>query len=483
MKSTFIFRLRYLGSLVVLLASFSATMALAQTRFQLPEIPPDYAKYQTVEECLAASGRLSTTAQLQSTLIRDTTEFTRSERLDSLSPDAIAFARQCSAQFHPDTDSLGVYADWMRLYLSANRDDAAKTIVTRKLALARWSPNDTFGGRETVLKEMLDVYLNAKPIRWNDVLSISEKFDEPGANRTPFQRIATYGSIFEVAEDIGDSVTQFVMANKIITLANTLTTEQKATQSYTGSAQFSVWRALDFVSRLEIMDSLRKSTGAYVALRRANWLKAAGSANERMPARIGEHAQPLVADFWFADSVTQMTSTLSPRPTPGKVALVLFLRGCREEIHWFGGEPGSRSSYRQPCWDTYATVRRLARRYPSLEVTIVSQTTGYVGDVGPLVPTKEAAMLQSMWLGYNRLPGLLGVVNTEFFRLEGLDHRRIDQPVLNNENYSFGDHQEVPSMAAYLIDRDGTVLLAVGQNRTNERTFRELLDAVMRRAQ
>ncbi len=114
-------------------------------------------------------------------------------------------------------------------------------------------------------------------------------------------------------------------------------------------------------------------------------------------------------------------------------------------------------------------------------MTVVAQTTGYIGEGPLLTPDAEAQFLQKWWLGYHRLPAALAVTNTRFFRLAELDRRRIDEPVENSVGYLFGMGQDMGSKAMYLIDTNGTILHSGGMNQWGERELRGMLDVVMNR--
>jgi hypothetical protein len=198
--------------------------------------------------------------------------------------------------------------------------------------------------------------------------------------------------------------------------------------------------ALTALSEVGLLDSLRRSTAAYVALQRANWAKASGERPEALQFPIGRTAAPIQGDFWYgrADSAT-------PRPTRGRVALVVFV-----------DHPTCSGS--AVCWSMYARLHRLAERFPRLEVTLVANTRGYVAQMAPPPPQVEADTMAAWWRDHHDLTAALAVAKTEFWRLPAPDERRIDRDDLNITRYSFGRSWTVKVGHGFLVDAEGTIV-------------------------
>lgn len=76
----------------------------------------------------------------------------------------------------------------------------------------------------------------------------------------------------------------------------------------------------------------------------------------------------------------------------------------------------------------YNKMRRYKELYPDLEIIVLSDTYGTVGQLGPLTPADEADTLAKLFLGYHRVPAHLVVEHTPFFHVDAPDGRRIDLP-------------------------------------------------------
>ena len=112
------------------------------------------------------------------------------------------------------------------------------------------------------------------------------------------------------------------------------------------------------------------------------------------------------------------------------------------------------------CNRTYAGLRRVAQRFPALEITLVAQTYGLFDKMAPPPPGLEAEQFQRAWLTERHLPGALAVTSTPFWRLPAPDRRRINRDVPNVVQYSFGRTWHVPNwiFPPFLIDQDGTIV-------------------------
>ena len=89
-------------------------------------------------------------------------------------------------------------------------------------------------------------------------------------------------------------------------------------------------------------------------------------------------------------------------------------------------------------------------------LTLVAQTHGYLGAMVPPPPAAEADSLRAWWLEKHHLPGALAVTNTDFWRLQDPDRRRIERTAANKTSYTFGPRW--PAGGAYLVDRSGTIV-------------------------
>jgi len=192
---------------------------------------------------------------------------------------------------------------------------------------------------------------------------------------------------------------------------------------------------------------------------------------------VGEQAPALESEFWFdassagindkGDGGSSVASPNPSRPTRGKVSIVLFFSNCPLLV--------------LQCWDAYATLKRIHEQYPAVELTATTQTAGFFQDQVPPPPEKEADFYRQWWIAFQRLPVMVAVSQTPFWRLEEPDRRRINEPVANNIHYSFGEWRVRPQMA-FLVAQDGTIIYANTLGHNSERRFRELIEVLEARS-
>jgi hypothetical protein len=474
---------RWFASIILLVCAVAPSLN-AQTRFAPRDTAPHVERYQSPEECVVAAERVTSQLRMALPFWPDSMPFTRSELLDSVPEPVVTVVRRCIQKFNPDSVNILDYDLWMRLYLMIGKDNIASSLAQRRLAMVEWDAKDSLNDRNTVLLTIIERYGLAKPIRLSLLKGVKSYYEGKNRPAKVEQLLTGYNVLFQYHKNANDSVTARSLANDIVAVSQQMTDADKSTSFYIRRGQSIVANALDFLSHAALLDSLRKSPVAYVAAKQANWNKAGGSQGSSMPTAIGKKASPLIGEFVFSPNGEPLAAS-SPivRPTPGKVSIVVFLYGgCRAESPVSPGAK-TRPSFSAQCQDTYAVMHRLAREFPEVEMTIASKTLGYVGDTRPLTPAEEADVMKSWWLGYHKLPATLVVANTEFFRIEGYDRRRIDLPVENTTNYLFGHERtpEVENKQAFLIDVDGTILAAGSLIPKTEKEFREILKIITKR--
>ncbi len=465
----------------------------AQTRFLDADTTADYSRYQFVEDCIAATRRIATRIRNQQPVWRDTLASTRRDSLlDTLPTAAVQVAKQCSGKFAPTAAPDKHFDVWMQLFLLANRDSAADTVARRRLAAVAQQSKDP-ATLHPVLSAMWVTYIQTMPLRWTKMQPVMDQLMADGVTAPGHLPVMHFLRINHAVwlQDTGKA-REFTL--KFMEIPNALSPAEKADPKYLrGGLPGATMGALDILFREAYLDSLRRGSAGFLALKRANWENAAGRANLPLPGLIGRRAPTISADFWFspmegragetAGSVGSAEPLAPPpvRPTPGKVSLVIFLGpGCRKEVPRAGGK-GRFISSSWNCAETYAMMRRMAKQFPALEMTIVAQTAGFLGQAPPVAPNEEAKLMREWWLGFHQLPATVAVSRTEYFNLPAPDSRRIDHVTQTEIDYGFDKGVGPGVRAAFLVDEHGMVLLAGPFGRYDEDQWREMLDAIMNR--
>ncbi len=465
---TRIYRFGLLAAGAVLLS----VPASAQTLFTWPDTTVDIAAYTTVEECQAAvvrslsytdSRRDLTTGVWVDTLPLDSLDV---QGPRPLSAAVVETARRCGERFSgADTVSLSDFYALFRLYLQAEWDDRARTLVNRRLTAIEDS-NST--ERAAVLDSVLPVLL-ARGSRGVGAprFAMAEDLVNAWAPRVAdrVKRLDLYtavSSFFGTDPDSATTARILRIAQKVGVILDSLTQRDideltSATEAFGDGAEtggdfaqryYALLNAV--LGRQTFLDSLRHSTAAYVKLKRDNWAQATGMLPEsyRFGAPLGEHAKPIEADIWLGYDPSK-----GPRPTPGRVSLVVFL-----DNHECSGVPRVPSRLQGYCARNLVPLRRLQARFPDLEITVVSRTHGHFLYLKDGITPQREAELTKQWLEAYGVNAPLAMTTGDFMQLPDPDSRRFERLSGNDINYSFGKGGEVKNGKAFLIDQDGIVV-------------------------
>jgi hypothetical protein len=442
-----------LGALAFSLFFIAAARPIgAQTRFAWPSDTGDVTRYATVEECLSATARVRTSVEGWATVWADTLQLTPERAKAPLAAAIVETARRCSARLPAaDTAPVTDFAPLMQLYLLAGRDADAETIMRRRLA--RIAPT-ALRERIAVLDSAVQGYLSttfgsqlrfqsqmyANPVRLPAAESLLVEVGRlPDTLHTVKDRLLPVFNFLRAAKVAGDTARIQWASQQYLNLDTRLSGVDRRSEFYAGIGAPLAYLALAAQQEAAQLDSLRHSTAAYVAFQRAAWAHASGELPEALGFPIGERAPVIAGDFWFHRDDSSAT-----RPSKGKVSLVVFL--------------DTKCHMAPDCWGPYASMHRLAQRFPALDITVAVRTHGYFSQMAPPTPAGEAEVMREWWQEFHQVPGALAVTNTDFWRLDPPDRRRIDRATPNETHYSFGrTWQTIPGMA-FLVDKGGTIV-------------------------
>lgn len=447
----------YAGVLLALAVGLTihAPPLTAQTRFEWPDTTVDVGTYTTIDKCLAATRRIRDGIHLGawSPVWRDTMPSDAQWSLEPLPALVTQAAQRCAARFGARTASLGDFALLMQLYLEAGRDTDANALLTRRLQEVRATHE---AERAAVLDSVFHFYLNAQPVRLDAAEAVLQRRGGSAADR--IARLTPYAWLTGAAFSAGDTARAHRVAQEFLALADSLTPAER------NSRTFQPLKAVIYVYSFvanghQLLDSLRHSTTAYARVMGLMWARFTGRLPETLPF-IGKKAVPVVGDFWVPSQAAGR-----PRPTPGRVALVVFWDGSMSCFNSFqftvnsGDLSGEQSD--GGCFSDAAALHRLARRFPALQITIVTRTGRNVfGYLPPLSPTETADWLERAAAAF-QLPGALAIVSqSPALRLPAPDNRIVeDSPDSNVVHYRFGDTNNTSqSLGAFLVDQHGTIV-------------------------
>jgi hypothetical protein len=459
----------------------------AQTLFAWPkDTVVDLASYQTVEECRAAVLRVydeefirnPDSDTLPQTLARVVEEARKplSERLRRT-------ASACSARYAAATAPLTDFASYLALFLASGRDADATRLVARRLkAVAPAALTERGAVLDTVIHEYLNVRGLAVPeatlILPNPLLTQPARLAAAEPLVTELGRMTAvswvirgdcYAALANAAWQAGDTLRAAEATKALTALAGTLTDAERRSNEFVNVLGPALDDIQTRVYQAVFLNSLQHSTEAYAALYEQFWKNVNhGAIPYGFTKPIGKVAPPIAADFWLNRS-----DSTGSRPTKGKVSLILFIN-----------EQSLLSTSARPI-SSWPRLRRLAQRFPALEITFVAQTYGYFSAAVPPAPVEEAGMLAHALFAERHLSGALAVTNTASWRLPNPDQRRVNPLMPNLINYSFGRTWQPPlsdggAMNIFLVDQNGIVVDATAGN-VEEATLPDLIDVLMHR--
>ena len=488
-----------LVALGVALASALPAAAGAQTFFAWPDTAVDVATYATVEDCQAIVRRARYTAESRNDLVTavwsDTLPLDPQERIAPQPTSVTETARHCMARFAAvDSVPLSAFSALLPLYLHAEWDDKARALVERRIAAialdARQKEGAVDAGAElaAAIDTVVEVALGrgvgqgVQPKRgalaYDVVMEHLPNVPDRLTRLRIYQRVAIVSSDGEL-EDL--ERLERLLA-RMATIHDSLTDRErgKLEEEYGvfadgGNLPERYAAALRMsLGKEAFLDSLRRSTSAYVAVKHDNWVRATGLRPETygLGNPLGEHAPPIEGDIWLGRE-----DGSGPRPTPGRVSLVVFLNAgeCVGVVESAAEMDGG-------CAGSLTTLRRLMERFPALEVTVVAETQGYFMFLKDSITPAREAELTKRWLESYGVTAPLAMSRTDAWRLPSPDGRRVARLGANRANYSFGKSWQVSNRNAYLVDENGIVVHVREMDRFSvAQDFAELVGILLER--
>lgn len=471
-----------------------ASPAAGQTRFEWPDTGVDVSAYGTADECFAAMLRARQTVSnfdlRAGGAWRDTTSFEPKEVLEPLPAPVVETTRRCLRRFAvADSVSLEDFGVLLPLYLIAGWDDRAGALAKRRLAAI--AP-DAEKERAAVLDTVVSVYLASKE-PWADVVkpprigpayAIASAHAPSVSDRV--RRFHIYVQFLMALEHLGeewkDTAAQRQLVTTMVGIADSLTDAERDRLAeeeplFGGNVARQLYGIYNmFLGKAVALDSLRRSTAAYVRLMRENWARATGHPPEtfRWGMPIGEQAPPIEAGIWLGRG-----DDASPRPRRGRISIVVLLDkpDCRRHVD----EGENTLLAAEHCAEGLVALRRLKERFPMLDITVEVQTHGHFLYVKDGITPEREAELSKRWLESFGVDAPLAVAVTDFWRLPAPDGRRIDPEDVNVAHYKFGQSWPLVHTSVFLVDPDGIIVHAADLTRYNARDFVELIEVLVER--
>lgn len=407
-------------------------IVFAQTRFLWPDSKVDISHYHHWETCGAVRTRVSDSIAARTKIYADTMHHSLINGATGLPSEVTDAVRQCLERFAPEDVSLQSISFAQSLYLVAGEDAEVQLLLNRKFQSIPASDVASMG---EALDNAIQQYTDAKPSRLSAAFELYEKMERLGTSVSAETRIYTTARLANASWDAKDTVRYALAVKKMVDVARLLSQEE-----WDGliGEQVSVviFNQLNRLYRDRFEANLSNSTENFASLQRKLFTELVGrDVRESMwtaiNESIGASAKPIYGDFWFP-----ATSAGVSYPRLGKVTFVVMLRA---DLDWLDALAES------------VVLRRIKAKNNDLDIVLVAATSGYFKLLEPPLPSREALMVDSLFRVFYKMPGVLAVTNTSFWRLPGFDRRRINDPTLNEEN-GYG------TFGSVLIDKEGKIV-------------------------
>lgn len=448
--------------LVVLICIVSASLS-SQTRFLWPDSIEDVTQYTRADECWAATLRLIDSASDRDSILKDTILDSPSDLLEGYDSRIVKVANDCIAKWNSESANLEEFPLFLRLFLVAGRATDVHSLIERKL---QETPYGSTAKGDTLHRKLLETIL----LEWNrysrplDIETLARYAHQYVDVQTEDTKASIRGlySLVRAAFEVGNhqvAKEAYLRISKIIAEAEDTERDQIGF-----SILAEVFNSGILLEESGLLDSLKKGTDKYLAAFKKN-IEDLGLAYSPHYLPVGWEAPPIVADAWISCIQNKPTISCSGesqlehenmlRPVKGKANLIVFINAASTHLALFN----KANFYR------FVLLRHLSQQYPDLEITVVQSTNGNFGKLGPLAPEDEAQIFAKELFHDFKVPAVLGVHYTDFWRLDPPDNRRINRDNPNVDSYKFNvDWSPVTASGGggyFLADRSG-IIVATG---------------------
>ena len=450
--------------------------ASGQTRFALPQTPPDYTSYRYLDECTVAASRVKELTEAAAAVWRDTMPWDSFQLHRPLPGNVVEMMNFCLAKVNVDTIPLARANEVASALLIANRDADAERMLMRLLDSV---PKDSM---QPYLTHMFVTYMHATPVRYQKLIEVYDL----ALSRIPADSVGVHfwlrTTLGSVAARSGDMPRALKIREQILAITDTLS------EKYKGVAYHMIATDMlfPFVASLmpqDAVDSLSVSTEAYRNYLAGIWKRIVGR-EATADMAFGAIAPEPKGHFWYSNTGPDgQIKAITPSSVleKGKVTMIYFLQGgCHGNYR--SVKAGRNNGVWSTCWQGIYRTRKIMEQYPNINLVVVSSTFGSIGDAPPLTPQQEADTLASYFLGFHQLKGTQVVYQTDFFRLPNHDNRKVDSETDNHAAYTFGRTRVLGFNQIVLIDERGQIFHYGSHTGYSEALANARLSTVMNRA-
>lgn len=423
------------GYLVVLISIVSPVVSKggAQTRFEWPSSTIEVANYRYLEKCIAVGKRVGDSLTAVASFWKDSISWAEIPWDEPLHAERAGSVSRCIHKFEPATLPSDDLIIAHKLYLEAGLDEKAIIVAERIFSAGSEFDSLTFVWK---MDSIVLSFIQAQPARIAEADTYYDRLMESGYER-PWLVEAGINHVFmQHMQRVGDNAQVSKYASANLKLIKGLTAEQRR-EDVQDAISALTWMAVDVLNRNELLDSLFGNTAAYNELKVARFEEVAG---RPMVGNITGVSAPTVhGDFWYPELTANDTW-----PKKGRVSLVYF------------SEYSLNTSVKE--LSDLALLRRLAAKFPDLDIITVVDVRGYFGRLEPQDRRPESEHVKNLYREVKRFPGIISITVPTVINIEPPDNRKVYQLGENWENYALPGREAANLGAVYLIDENGVYI-------------------------
>ncbi len=445
----------------------------AQTVFSDPKPLSNFDVYLFPDQCATAVDRVIREIRTQDRTIWDTMPSGQIREVRVWPEKVARTAASCSDRWDPLTVAVSEFGFLYPLYLTAGKQEAALKYRRRSMEYMQ-----AFGADSTavLIRRSLDAHARNRPVQIYLIDSLVRAAEELAPETTrnetigPEWRAEKNWELRRLAIMAGDSSLAMIAAQRAEKDWLSIKRTADNSQWYSSSVGAALLNNA-FVHHKSRIEALKVSVTGYMDLVRKQERKVVQGQGASRNEAIGTQLPPIEAKYWFPEK------PVNSIPESGKISLVLTLNHVCAQ--------GVRHPSVATCHRVFAQLRRIASRFPSLDIVILSYIEGFFQSQYPVDADKEAELKRAWLMDNRKLPGVFAIEDGASMRLPAPDNRIIDLfwtlPTMNAYTHGLNERRARGHMLLELtlIDRAGQVLWSKSSpRRDDERMLLEIIEVL-----
>jgi len=430
----------------------------AQTVFAWPEDTVNLSAYRYLDNCVAVGTRVWDSVRSAQKILSDTVFSFRGLRGEIAPAKVQTSLQECLSNFTP-TQIPREYAQLaQRAYLHAGRFAEADAVVNH--GLSQLPATDT-ASRTALLDSVIGNLATNPPYQLRQMQAYIDTLERYGSAYRRWSLFRNYFLLMHSAYMTNEDSLALRAGERMLALAPEAM--KGASPPEIAAVGIGVRGALRMTRGKELLDSLRKGTAAFATLYTEQFRKSMGFVPPSQSRDV--EAAVLQGDYWFpAAAATQ------EYPRKGRVSILVFV-------------PDRVSGGNGPTI-LLSQLRRLTKKYSTVDLVFVTATVGNFGVLEPPPSEREAFLSDSVFRSFHLLNPVTTVTKGTFVQFDAPDNRRFYQPTPNMDAYpppAVDFYRDSKYMQFILVDEQRRIVDMVSPNDEEGWTM-QLLETLLARA-